>query len=392
MKILVVCQYYYPEPFRLHDICEELVRRGHQVTVLTGVPNYPMGEIYEEYRKGKHRTEEIRGVQVIRTWTIPRKTGAFCRMLNYFSFPVSSWLKVSSLDSDIDLVLINQQSPVMMAWPGIRYGRKYKRPLMMYCMDLWPASLTAAGMKPGSPVYGFFHGISHRIYRSMDRILVSSQMFAQYLHQEFGIDRSRMITLPQHAEDVFCDLLPHTSEGPINLVFAGNVGAAQSLDTVLDAARQLKDVLFHIVGDGVELDRLKAKAGENVRFYGRCSVEEMPGYYALADALLVTLKADPVLSFTLPGKVQSYMAAGRPIIGAADGETRRTIEEADCGFCGRAEDPLELVQNIRKFAESKKKAEMGRNARRYYELYFARDRFMDQLEQELYSAYSAAGR
>ena len=383
MKILVICQYYYPEPFRLHDICEELVKRGHQVTVLTGVPNYPMGEIYERYRKGRHRAEVIHGVHVLRTWTIPRKTGSFYRILNYFSYPVSSWLKAGTLDDDFDTVLINQQSPVMMAWPGIRYGKKHGKPMVMYCMDLWPASLAAGGMKPKSPVYVFFHGLSQHIYRKMDRIMVSSQMFEEYLYTEFGIEMERMTALPQHAENAFRYLSPRISDGPVNLVFAGNIGAAQSLDTVLDAADRLKEIHFHIVGDGTELRRLKARAGENVTFYGRCGLEEMPKFYAMADAMLVTLQADPALSFTLPGKIQSYMAAGRPIIGAADGETRRTIKDAECGYCGRAEDPDGLTQNILRFVKSSHKAEMGRNARRYYETHFTRERFMNRLEQEL---------
>ena len=386
MKILVVCQYYDPEPFRLHDICEELVRRGHQVTVLTGVPNYPMGKVYKEYRKGRRRTEEIRSVHVIRTWTIPRKTGTFFRVLNYFSFPVSSWIKAGCLESDYDRVLINQQSPVMMAWPGIRYGKIHRCPVVMYCMDLWPASLVAGGMQPESLVYGFFHWIAGRVYREMDRILVSSRMFEQYLYEEFGIAKERMTTLPQHAENTFCHLMPRDSDGTFHFVFAGNIGAAQSLDTVLAAAERLPEVKFHIVGEGTELERLKAKAGENVRFYGRFSLEEMPKFYTMADAMLVTLQADPALSLTLPGKIQSYMAAGKPIIGAADGETKRTIEEAACGFCGPAEDPEALAQNIRRFINCSQKEEMGSNARKYYEAHFTKERFMYRLEQELYAA------
>lgn len=381
MKILVVCQYYYPEPFRLNDICEELVNRGHEVTVLTGVPNYPMGEIYKGYEK--KREEEIKGVRVIRTWTYPRGTGSVKRLLNYFSYPISAWFKAGKLDDDFDVVLVNQQSPVMMAWPGIRYGRKHQVPVVMYCMDLWPASLVAGGVESTSLIYRIFFGISKKVYRGVDKILVTSRMFKGYLKDQFGVEEERIKSLPQYAEGIFEYLEPRKADEKINLVFAGNIGTAQSLDTVVDAAARLPDVTFHIVGDGVELERLKAKAGENVVFYGRRPLEEMPKFYAMADAMIVSLQADPVLSLTLPGKVQSYMAVGRPIIGVADGETKTTIEEAQCGYCGKAEDVDELVGNVKRFVESKDKEQMGKNARLYYEERYIRDRFMDKLEREL---------
>ena len=387
MNILVVCQYYYPEPFRLPDICEALVNRGHKVTVLTGIPNYPMGKIYDGYEKGKKREESINGVKVIRTWTYPRGTGTAKRLFNYFSYPVSAWFKAAKLEEDYDVVLVNQQSPVMMAWPGIRYAKKHKKPILMYCMDLWPASLVAGGVDTRSFIYYVFYSISRNVYRSMDKILVTSRMFKGYLKEQFGIEDSKMMDLPQYAEGLFEYLKPRKPDGKINLVFAGNIGTAQSLDTVIEAAEQVPEVTVHIVGDGVELDRLKARAGRNVVFHGRQPLEDMPKYYEMADAMIVSLKADPVLSLTLPGKVQTYMASGRPIIGVADGETRLTIEEAQCGYCGAADNVNELINNIRRFVGSSEdeKEKMGRKARQYYEEHFKRDRFMEKLEKELKS-------
>lgn len=383
MKILVVCQYYYPEPFRLPDLCEEMVKRGHSVTVLTGVPNYPMGEIYPGYEKGRKRVEDINGVHVIRTWTYPRGTGAIKRFLNYFSYPISAWFKAGKLSSDYDVVLVNQQSPVMMCWPAIRYGKKHRKPVIMYCMDLWPASLVAGGINKDSLFYKFFNWISRRVYRKMSKILITSRMFKEYLESQFDISEKKIEYLPQYAEGLFEYLPPHKEDGRINLLFAGNIGTAQSLDTVIDAAAVLPKINFHIVGDGVELDRLKKKAGDNVCFYGRRPLEEMPKFYAAADAMLVTLQADPILSFTLPGKVQTYMAVGRPIIGAANGETKETIEEAKCGYCGKAESVKELVENIKKFVSDSNKNEMSRNARKYYEEHFERNSFMNTLESKL---------
>lgn len=388
MKILVVCQYYDPEPFRIGDICRALKERGHQVTVVTGQPNYPEGEIYPGYEKKNRRHEVLDGVEVHRCFTMPRKSGVLHRFLNYYSFMLSSCRFVKKLPGDYDVVLVNQLSPVMMAKAGILYGRKHKKKAVMYCLDLWPESLIAGGIGRSSLIYKFFHRVSRNIYTKMDKILVTSREFTGYLQQQFGIPEEKIQYLPQYAEELF-DVLPEVPrEERLNLTFAGNIGEVQSVETILQAARQLQDkpITFHVVGGGSDLERLQKLAADwklkNVVFYGRRPVYEMPDFYAQADALLVTLKADPVLSLTLPGKVQSCMAAGKPILGAVDGETARVIEEAGCGFCGRAEDAQQLAQNILRFMEADK-VQMGQNARNYYEQKFEKSKFIDTLENEL---------
>ena len=387
MKILVVCQYYYPEPFRINDICEEMVRRGHEVTVVTGEPNYPEGEIYRGYENHEKSDEVINGVRVHRCPIIPRKEGTIHRLLNYFSYPFQAKRYVKNLKASdgrpFDVVFVNQLSPVMMAEPAIAYKKKYGTPIVMYCLDLWPESLVAGGIVRGSFFYRFFYSVSKRIYRSMDRILLTSRMFSKYFEDEFGVKNTEY--LPQYAEEIF-EPLPYKEPGEtIDFVFAGNIGTAQSVDTIIRAAEKLQNrkVHFQIVGSGVELERLKSIAGENVTFYGRRPLEEMPQFYAMADAMLVTLQADSVLSYTLPGKVQSYMAAGKPIIGAIDGETKEVIREAKCGYCGPAEDAEELVRNICRFLDYENKSQMGLNARKYYEEFFSRNVFMEQIENEL---------
>lgn len=392
-KILVICQYYKPEPFRISDICEEMVQRGHEVQVITGYPNYPEGIIYYGYGKGKHIDEVINGVKVHRCFTIPRETGTIKRMLNYYSYAVSSTQYVFSkkcVASDgkpFDVVFCNQLSPIMMAYAAIAYKRKFKVPIIMYCLDLWPESLIAGGIARTSPIYKFFHRVSKNIYRKMDKILISSQMFSDYLRDEFAIKSKKIEYLPQYAEGIFEQIPPREEDGTYHFMFAGNIGAVQSVMTVIRAAEQLKDepVKFHIVGGGTDLDRLKglAEGLENVVFYGRRPLEEMPDFYSKADAMLVTLVADPVLSLTLPGKVQSYMAVGKPIIGAIDGETKEVIEASQCGFCGKAENVDELVVNIKKFIRSDRRKEMGQNARKYYEENFEEKLFMDKLESKL---------
>ena len=392
-KILVICQYYKPEPFRISDICEEMVRRGHEVQVVTGYPNYPEGVLYEGYGKGKHIDEVINGVKVHRCFTIPREIGTVKRLMNYYSYAASSTAYVLSkacVASDgkpFDVVFCNQLSPVMMAEAAIAYKKKYNVPIVMYCLDLWPESLIAGGIKRESVIYKFFHHVSKRIYRQMDKILITSRMFSDYLSNEFGVEKDRIEYLPQYAEGIFGQIPPRELDETFHLMFAGNIGAVQSVETVIKAAEILKDepVKFHIVGGGTDLDRLKevAKNLDNVVFYGRRPLEEMPEFYAKADAMLITLSDDPVLSLTLPGKVQSYMAVGKPIIGAIDGETKVIIEEAKCGFCGSADDVGELADNIKRFILSEDKTVMGRNARKYYEKNFEKKNFMNKLENEL---------
>lgn len=398
-KILVICQYYKPEPFRIADICEEMVRRGHEVQVVTGYPNYPEGVLYEGYGKGKHIDEVINGVKVHRCYTVPRQTGTVKRMMNYYSYAASSIKYVlsrkciASDGSSFDVVFCNQLSPVMMAYAAIVYKKMHKIPAVMYCLDLWPESLIAGGIARKSVLYKYYHYVSKRIYRQMDKILITSRMFSNYLRDEFGIKKEEIEYLPQYAEGIFEQIPPRTEDGTFNFMFAGNIGTVQSVETVIKTAEILKDepVKFHIVGGGTDLERLQ-KMGENMKnviFYGRKPIEEMPEFYAKADAMLITLAADPVLSLTLPGKVQSYMAVGKPIIGAIDGETKTVIEEAQCGFCGKAEDVDELAENIRKFiGNNTDRFLMGKNAREFYVNNFQELMFMDKLEKYLNESFN----
>lgn len=395
-KILVICQYYKPEPFRISDICEEMVRRGHEVQVVTGYPNYPEGKLYDGYGKGKHIDEVINGVKVHRCYTVPRETGTIKRMMNYYSYAASatkyvlSGKCVASDGGKFDLVFCNQLSPVMMADAAIAYKKKHKVPVIMYCLDLWPESLIAGGITRDSKIYKYYHHVSKRIYRQMDKILITSRMFSDYLQKEFGIKQNRIEYLPQYAEGIFEELPAKEEKGTFDFMFAGNIGEIQSVETILQAAEMLKEepVKIHIVGGGTDLQRLQnikeEKQLENVVFYGRRPLEEMPEFYKKADAMLVTLAADPVLSLTLPGKIQSYMAVGKPIIGAIDGETQNVIKELECGFCGAADDAEALAENVKKFIESEtdRKA-MGKNARKFYEEHFQTELFMNKLEDEL---------
>lgn len=401
MKILVVCQHYYPEPFRITDICEELVKMGHDVSILTDVPNYPEGEIYKDYRDGSKRNEIINGVHVYRCYTIPRKHNIFFRLLNYYSFAISSsynaMFKTSRLKhgKNYDVVFVNQSSPVMMAYAGIAYAWKHNKKLVLYCMDLWPDSLVVGGIGRKSLVYKAFHHISKWIYRRCDKILTTSKMFKPHIAQQFGIKEEKIEYMPQYAESTFDGINSQNKENKdsINLVFAGYIGIAQDCITILRAANHLKDcsnIIFHIVGDGLDLKNLKAYAEanelHNVVFYGRKPLSEMPKYYNMADAMLVTLGPDPIISLTLPGKVQGYMDAGKPILGAVDGETKAVVEEAGCGMICGSGDSQGLAENILKFSRlsEEERQAMGRNSRAHYTNEFAKDKFFSNLEKTLY--------
>ncbi len=388
MKILVVCQYYYPEPFKVHDVCEALVAEGHSVDVVTSFPNYPMGEIYEGYKNGEHKDEVINGVNVHRVFTIGRKSGFLLRIANYYAYSLASKRYISKLKQDYDVVFVYQLSPVLMAQGALKYKKKHHKKMLLYCLDLWPDSLTLGGVKKGGLIYNYFKKKSEKIYNSADKILVSSKMFEQYFDEMFKINGEKIDYLPQYAEDVF---VPDScvDNGALNITFAGNIGTTQSIETILYAAQKLKDenIKFNLYGDGSGLLNLKDLAEnklklKNVIFHGRIPLDEVPGKYAESDGLIVTLSDNPVLSMSFPGKIQTYMAAGKPVIGAVNGEAAEIIKEAECGFCAKAEDVEGLVECIKEFMVSDK-AQLGKNARKYYEENFQKEDFVNRLTEEL---------
>ena len=387
MKILVISQYYYPEPFRIADICEALVEKGHCVDVVTSLPNYPMGEIYDGYKDKSHKDEEINGVKVHRVFTLGRKTGALRRFLNYYAFQIASTKYASSLDDKYDVVFVYQLSPVMMAQAAIKYKKKHNKKMLMYCLDLWPDSLTLGGIKKNSVIYNYYKKLSRRIYGSADRILVSSRSFCRYFEDMFNIRDDKVDYLPQYAEDVFCPS-EKTENDFINITFAGNIGTTQSIETILYSAEKLKDenIVFNFYGEGSGLQKMKKLKEklqlDKVFFYGRISIDEVPPKYAESDALIVTLSDNNVLSMSFPGKIQSYMAAGKPIIAAVNGEAAHIIKEAECGCCAPAEDVDGLVSCIKEFIKSDKEI-LGRNARKYYEENFRKEKFISKFIEEL---------
>ena len=394
INILVVCQRYYPEPFRITDICNELVKKGHKVTVLTGLPNYPEGKIYNNYKHHKNRSELIDGVKIIRCGEIAKGSGSNVRLfVNYLSFMISSCFKSLFSREDFDVIFSNQTSPVSMVVPAIILKKRKKKKLLIYCMDIWPASLAAGGIKEGSFLYGLFLKFSKWIYQSADDICITSKLFQDYFREILDIKNTTY--LPQYAENVFTKCDYHTAQGKNNLdlVFAGCIGRTQSIDTIIKTAQILKGKIpltVHILGDGAELHNYKQLAEQLevmdiVKFYGRKPLEDMPKYYSMADAMLITLKKSNFISNTLPGKVQTYMAAGKPILGAIDGETVDVINEAKCGFCCKAEDAEAFAEVILKFYHYKNKQDLADHSYQYYQKNFTKESFIYNLENKLKS-------
>lgn len=396
MKILATCQYGFPEPYPFLYPMEELVKRGHTVHAITGMPNYPMGKIYPGYSIFKEKKEVHEGIQITHVPLIPREKNIVFRFLNYHSYPIFAKRRVMQLSGDYDVVFANQTSPVMMVEPAIAYAKKWNKKVVMYCMDLWPASLEVGGVSKNSFIYRYYHKISQRIYTNVDLIMVTSKLFKDYFMDEFHIDENKIIYLPQYSVLEQSRMEAEQNKKTTDFVFAGNVGTAQNLQILVNAAEIVekekirdngREIYFHIVGDGQELENLKKIVKErklkNVVFYGRRPLEEMPKFYAMADAMLVTLTPNKQVSLTLPAKVQSYMAAGKAILASANGEINQVLSESHAGYCAPADDVQGFVENIKKFIMDENRPEYGKNAIKFYEENFSKEKVISRLEKIL---------
>ncbi|QNO13421.1 glycosyltransferase family 4 protein [Alkalicella caledoniensis] len=394
MKILVVAQYYYPEQFRTNDICKQLVQDGHAVTVLTGIPNYPQGKFYDGYGIFKNREEVHEGVNIIRTFLIPRGNNKIQLALNYFSFVIAGWFKaLSLLKYDFDCVFVYETSPITMALPAIYIKKKKKIPLIMYVTDLWPENVQAAGGINNKKILGMIGIVVDYIYNSCDKILVSSKNFIEAVSNR-GHNKNKIEFWPQYAEELYTDKnVADESElddipGGFNIMFTGNIGQAQGLDIAIEAAEILKDQLdinWVFIGDGsakIQLQKQvkKKKLENNFKFISKKPVELMPLYLAKADAAFLSLKDDPVFSMTLPAKLQSYMASGIPILASINGEAANTVLEARAGLVNNAGNAAELAKNVLTLynMSNEERKMLGKNARDFFEVNYKKTLLMDK--------------
>lgn len=395
MRILVSCQHYWPEPFNTGDVCEALVARGHEVTVITALPNtgMPGNDIPAEWRDPSRRDEVHNGVRVLRADLHPRLAGGANRVRNYLSFWGNANKIARGLGDGFDVALGYQLSPVMQADPALVWARKHGKKALVYSFDLWPASLLAGGFKESSLPFKWMRAVSKRIYSQADRLAVTSPLFDEYFRGELGLDIPDSAYLPQYADASFLEEADPATEGfdptKVNLTFAGNVGHAQSVETIVEAAALLRGderIAFHVVGSGSCLEACRERAGDlglgNLTFHGRRPVEDMPSYYAASDGMLLTFAPSPMADYTLPRKATTYLAAGKPVVAALGGETERVLTEAGCGLCCGIADAEGLARACAAFAgmPAGERARMGNAARAYYLDRFTKERFLDTLE------------
>lgn len=395
MHILIVTQYFWPESFRINDLALGLLERGHQVTVLTGSPNYPEGSFYKGYGYF-NKQQDYHGVKLIRVPLIPRGKGGGMRLaLNYISFAVTASIMGPLICRDkYDLVFVFQLSPITQGLPALLFKKIFKLPIFFWVQDLWPESLSASGAIKSKIVLNAVGKLVTFLYKRCDRILIQSRDFFDSIVLQGG-EANRILYFPNSAEKLFSapilasPNIPQMHEG-FKIVFAGNIGAAQDFETIISTAEKLqfcKDIQWIVIGDGrmrgwSETEVKRRGLSNNVHFYGRYPLETMPVFFSQADVLLVTLKKKPIFSLTIPSKIQSYLACGRPIIAAIDGAGAHVIEEACAGFTCSAEDPDALSQIVLKmYGMSRSERElMGANGRFYYDRNFDRDMLLDRLD------------
>lgn len=396
MKILVVTQYFWPEQFRINDLCNALVERGHEVTVYTGLPNYPEGKFFKGYSLKGPYVENYGKIKVIRTPLIPRGNKKSIQLIaNYLSFfIISTLLAPFLLREKYDKIFIYQLSPVFSAIPAIFIKKLKSIPIIMWVTDLWPESLSATGVVKNKKALSFVQKIVNWIYRNSDIIYISSEGFKNKIKAN-GIDEKKIKFWPQWAEALFDRKVSEEELSTLDLpngfiiMFAGNIGTSQDFETIIEAAKILKDekdVHFVILGDGLMKNWAENKTKEyninsNFHFLGRKPVDQMPLYYKKADVMLVSLTDTELFSITIPSKIQSYLAAGKPVLASLNGEGANVINKWNAGKSCPASSPLELANTILSMSKLNKDElhVLGQNALKCYKEEFEREKLMSIL-------------
>ncbi len=388
MKILIVSQYFYPESFRVNLMAVEWVKRGHEVTVLTGYPQYPQGEIYEGYGFDKPYEKVWNGVRIERVKMLPRGKNAIGMLLNCYTYVRQAKKWVRKCREKYDAIYVFEVSPVTVGLPAVYYKKKFGTPIFFNVLDLWPENVeTVLGVK-NKLILSAISRLVKKLYTESNYVLCPSMSFVENTFER-GIPREKIVFWPQfcatpNLEGVTCP--PCFSQEHFNIVFAGNIGEAQGLDLLVEVADRLRDtkVRWFLVGDGRARERLEKTVFDRglsdvVIFLGRTSEEEANRYIHYADCAYLSFQKNKVLEMTLPAKLQSYMACGTPIIVAAEGESARVVEEAQCGFIS-AQDAEQLERVVREeVLTCTNLAEMRANAARYFDSHFEMNKLMDEL-------------
>ena len=396
MNILIISQYFWPENFKINDVAKGLIARGHTVSVLTGLPNYPKGKFFDGYSFPKNKKENYEGITIYRSPVIPRGNGSSVSLfLNYLSLAFLASIRVLFIKNKFERIFVYEASPVTIGIPAIIAKYRFNAPIYFWVQDLWPESITAAGGVKNKYVINLVDNLTRFIYWQSKKILVQSRAFIPYILNQ-KVNKNKIIYLPNSTEKFYKKVDPNNKykkimpkDGPI-LMFAGNIGEAQGFNTIIKSASYLNDsgvkVNWVILGDGRQRELIEVKITDlglqkNFFFLGSYPSEEMPYFFVHADAMLVTLKKNLIFSMTIPNKIQSYMACSKPIIANLDGEGGRVVLEAECGLVSPSEDFMSFSKSIITFLKlsSDKMEVMGKNARLYFETEFEREKQLDNI-------------
>jgi colanic acid biosynthesis glycosyl transferase WcaI len=397
LKILVVTQYFWPESFRVNELVRELVRRGHDVSVLTGIPNYPSGSTYPDFLHNPSNYDSYFGARVFRAPMLARGSGAFRLILNYLSFAIcaSVYAPFRLLKHSYDVVFVYQLSPVTVVLPAILLSRIKRIPLVIWVQDLWPDTLISLNIVSNPILVSSLNLFVGSIYSQAKLLLAQSRSFVNRL-AEYVADPSLICYFPNWAEDfsTSCEIYPATEvpkdPGVFTILFAGNIGEAQDFPSVLDAAEVLKDnpnVRWIIVGSGRKKQWLQNEVisrglSNCFLLLGSFPYERMPSFYKAADILFISLAKSSAFSLTIPSKLQSYLISGIPILGMLDGEGAQTILKAEAGFVCDAGNSSALVDAVRNFLllPLSDRILMGKKGRLYALKEFQKNMLLDKLE------------
>lgn len=406
MRILVVSEPFYPDIYAVNDLVQKLSDRGHEVTVLTGLPDYVTGLTPEEYRHGQNRDQNVCGAHIRRVFTVARHKGPIWRSLDYVSFVVNGNYAARHWDWDeFDVIYVWEVSPVTQVFPALTLGKRLKKPVYVYCMDIWPECVKAMGFKEGSLFYKIIHWISKKAYNKADHIAISSKPFREYLTRIDGVDNNKITYLPQYGpqwmlgEDYRKE---RNNLNKVNFLFIGNIGKATKLDVFIRAVgiavnktdesgrcsyRSKMSVI--IAGNGIEARYCKNLTHELglddvISFIGSVPMKETGKLYREADCCVLTLDGSNRIGDTLPGKIQTYMAAGKPVIASCNGAGRDVVNESHAGIAVDAGDSATMAKALIHFIDNPDKfADCGNMAREYFKENFLEETHLAQLEKEL---------
>jgi glycosyltransferase involved in cell wall biosynthesis len=398
LRVLIVSQYFWPENFRVNDIAKTLFDKGVEVEVLTGKPNYPGGKKYDGYKTWGCQREVYKGININRVPLVARGNGRFQLALNYLSFVVSGLMFAPWMlrNKQFDVIFISAPSPIIQAIPALFLGWLKHCPVVLWVQDLWPESLEATGHVRNKLILKQVELIVRFIYRLTDLLLVSSKAFE--IPVRHLASNTQVVYYPNSVDDTFAisvkgaiPLIQGLDQG-FTILFAGNIGKAQAVGVILEAASILKEypeIQIVVMGDGNSRDwmlqEVQRRELVNIHLPGRFSVEAMPGFMQQASALLVTLADQPIFAATVPNKIQAYMAAGRPIIACMNGEGARLVMEAQAGIATPAEAPEALANTILQLYRltNAERVNMGINGRAYYKKHFDHELLINQLIDHL---------